>query len=116
MRIIALILAILLAFPNLGHSLGNNCCSGEMTETMSCHSDVADIDMDSTANDCHDEENNSCAGQCDCSCCQATVMATHDSKVDSSLISDLVKTEPLNMGTPFAIGIANMIWQPPRMG
>jgi len=114
MRIIALILSILLAFPNIGHSMGNNCCSGDKMETMSCHGDA--VDTDSNEDSCHDDDDKSCAGQCDCSCCQATVMATDSTKEVRTAVAQLVKSEALNLGTPYAKGIKDLIWQPPRIG
>lgn len=113
MKVIAVILSILLAFPSLGHSLSSDCCSDDKTEIMECHADMEDAPSDCCGGD---QESSPCGDQCDCSCCHGTIMASETTKDIATIYVDFVKTEPLNPGTSFASGISNLIWQPPKLG
>ena len=113
MKVIAVILSILLAFPSMGHNLGSDCCSKDKVETMDCHADMAE---DAPSDCCQgDQENSPCGDQCDCSCCHGTIMASETKKKVASFYVDFVKTEPLNPGTSFAAGIPSLVWQPPKI-
>jgi len=109
MKIIALILAVFVAFPNLGYSLTSNCCSHEKTETIDCTDEKADT------KEIPQEDHEPCPSQCDCSCCHVTFLIKDEVEPAGTLNVDFIKSTPLNHGTTFAIGYTGHIWQPPKL-
>jgi hypothetical protein len=109
MKIIALILAVFVAFPNLGYTLTSNCCTHENVDIIDCTSDTADTKDDPQ------EDQAPCSSQCDCSCCHATLLILEDLQTKSTFIGDFIKSDALNQGNSFAIGHTGHIWQPPKM-
>lgn len=110
MKIIALILAVFVAFPNLGYSLTSNCCSHESEISLECSDDLAD-NTEKTQKD-HEP----CSGQCDCSCCHTTFLIKVDLQAVRTSNPDFLKTSPLDQGTSFTSGYTGHIWQPPKIG
>ena len=108
MKVIALILAVFVAFPNLGNCLGGDCCSNEKQEQMECHEDA------STSDNTQDTNKKPCAGQCDCSCCQGTFLMKDEFVPQVNVNPDFTNSNPLNQGKTFAIGFYGLIWQPPK--
>lgn len=112
MRLVAIILALFVAFPNMGYALTSSCCSHEEVMHDGCEEDVLDLNHES-----HDDDTDSpCGSQCDCSCCMHTFLIKDDiTEIDKAEISH-IKTTPLSPGTPFRLGFYNLVWQPPQLG
>ena len=68
MKFIAIILALFVAFPNMGYALVNDCCSHEQAIQENCE-DIIDIDLNDNNEDTAEGDHEPCAGQCDCPCC-----------------------------------------------
>ena len=114
MRLVAIILALFVAFPNMGYALTSNCCSHEEAKQDSCHEDV--LDLCGESQDSEEKKDSSCPGQCDCSCCMHTFLIKDVTKESSNLESTLSNSSPLSPETPFRLGFYNLIWQPPQLG
>ncbi len=113
MRLVAIILALFVAFPNMGYALTSNCCSHVEVELDSCEDKLPD-----THNGCQDANDDSkpCSGQCDCSCCMHTFLIKEEIKAQDRVEVTHTKTTPLSLGTSFRLGFYNLIWQPPQLG
>jgi len=109
MKIIALILAVFVAFPNLGYSLTSNCCTHEKVASVDCADDLADTE------EIPQEDHEPCPSQCDCSCCHATFLIKDKLEPTRIIKTNFMKSDPLNQGTTFAIGYTGHVWQPPRL-
>ncbi len=109
MKIIALILAVFVAFPNLGYSLTSSCCTHEKVESVDCADDMADT------KDISQEDHEPCPSQCDCSCCHVTFLIKDKLESAGTFNTKFIKSNPLNQGTTFAIGYIGHVWQPPKL-
>ena len=108
MKVIALILAVFVAFPNLGYGLTSNCCSHEKMENANCTDDMSDT------KEIPQDNQEPCPGQCDCSCCHVTFLIKDELDTAVKLNGNFIKSDPLNQGTTYAIGYIGHIWQPPK--
>jgi len=113
MRIVAIILALFVAFPNMGYALTSTCCSLEETQHDSCDDDTLDMNQESENSK---EEQCPCDGQCDCSCCTNTFLIKDEISNVEKIESSISKTSPLSPGTAFRLGFYNLIWRPPQVG
>ncbi len=113
MRLVAIILALFVAFPNMGYALTSNCCSHVEVKLDGCE----DEDLIDLTQDAHEgEEDSPCNGQCDCSCCMHTFLIKEEVKIQDKAEITHIKTTPLSPGTAYRLGFYNLIWQPPQLG
>jgi hypothetical protein len=112
MRLVAIILALFVAFPNMGYALTSSCCSHEKVKHDSCEDEVFDLTHESQDS----EDDKPCGGQCDCSCCAHTFLIKDNIVFQDKTEIEHHKTTPISAGTPFRQGIYNLIWQPPQLG
>ena len=112
MRLVAIILALFVAFPNMGYALTSNCCSHIEVEQDGCEDDIHNMTHESQDT----EEDAPCGGQCDCSCCMHTFLIKDDIQIQDKVEITHTKTRPLSPGTSFRQGFYNLIWQPPQLG
>ena len=110
MRIVAIILALFVAFPNMGYALTSSCCSHEEVNHDGCEDEVFDLSHESQES----KDESPCGSQCDCSCCMHTFLIKDSIEVQGKAEVEHHKTTPLSPGTPFRQGFYNLIWQPPQ--
>lgn len=112
MKLVAIILALFVAFPNMGYALVNDCCSHEQVVESDCGEDTLALqDHGSDQNDDHPP----CPSQCDCSCCVHIFLIADEIEVHQNINQIFSQTSPLSRGTSFSLGFYNLIWQPPQL-
>jgi len=113
MKFIAIILALFVAFPNMGYALVDDCCSHEQIVQENCE----DIGHELNTDHQHSEEGDSepCSSQCDCSCCMHTFLIAETKNLSDKIILVIKNESPISSGSSFSLGFYNLIWQPPQL-